>query len=34
MVCAQDFLAGEKVFEYFNDNDDLRSRHFCMRKSP
>ena len=33
MICGQDNLAGEKTFEYFQDNDDLRLRHFCQRKS-
>ena len=32
MVCGQDNLVGEKVFEYFRDNDDLRLRQFCRRK--
>ena len=29
MICVKDNFAGEKVFEYFQDNDDLRRRHFC-----
>ena len=32
MICVQDNFAGEKVFEYFQDNDDLRLRQFCRRK--
>ena len=32
MVCAQDFLAGEKVLEFFQDIDDLRLRQFFWRK--
>ena len=31
--CGQDNFAGEKVFEYFQDIDDLRLRQFCRRKS-
>ena len=33
MICGQDNLAGEKVFEYFRDNDDLRLRQLCRGKS-
>ena len=33
MICGEDNFASEKVFEYFQDNDDLRLRHFCRRKS-
>ena len=33
MICGQDNLAGEKVFEYFWDSDDLRLRQFCRRKN-
>ena len=33
MICDQDNLAGEKVFEYFRDCDDLRLRQFCRRKN-
>ena len=32
MICGLDKIAGEKVFEYFQDNDDLRLRQFCPRK--
>ena len=32
MNCIQDKFAVEKVFEYFQDNDDLRLRQFCGRK--
>ena len=31
--CGWDILAGEKVFEYFQDTDDLRLRQFCRRNS-
>ena len=33
MICGQDNFAGEKVFEFFQDNHDLRRRQFCRRKS-
>ena len=33
MVCGQDNLAGEKVFEYFRDNDDMCLRQICRRKN-
>ena len=33
MICVEDIFAGEKVFEYFQDNDDLRLRQFCQRES-
>ena len=33
MICGQDNLAGEKVFENFRDSDDLRLRQFCRRKN-
>ena len=33
MICVEDNLAGEKVFEFFQDNDDLRRRQLCKRKS-
>ena len=33
MICGQDNFAGEKVFECFQDNDDLRLRNFCRGKS-
>ena len=32
MMCVEDNFAGEKVFELFQDNDDLRLRQFCKRK--
>ena len=32
MICVEDNFAGEKVFECFHDNDDLRLRQFCRRK--
>ena len=32
MICAQDNFAGEKVFECFQDNDDLHLRQFCRKK--
>ena len=32
MICVEDNFAGEKVFEYFQDNDVLRLRQFCKRK--
>ena len=32
MICVEDNFAGEKVFEYFQDNDDLRLWNFCRRK--
>ena len=33
MICGEDNFAGEKVFEYYQDNDDLRLRQFCRQKS-
>ena len=33
MICGGDKFAGEEVFEYFQDNDDLDLRQFCRRKS-
>ena len=33
MICVQDNLAGGKVFEYFQDNDDLRRTQFCRGES-
>ena len=33
MICGQDKNASEKVFEYFQDNGDLRRRQFCRRES-
>ena len=32
MICVEDNFAGEKVFEFFQDTDDLRLRQFCRRK--
>ena len=32
MICVYDNFAGEIVFEYFQDDDDLRLRQFCKRK--
>ena len=32
MICVEDNFPGEKVFEHFQDNDDLRLRKFCRRK--
>ena len=32
MICVEDNFAGEKVFEYFQHNDDLRIRQYCRRK--
>ena len=33
MIRIQDKFAGKKVFEYFQDKDELRLRQFCSRKS-
>ena len=33
MIWIENKFAGEKVFECFQDNDDLRLRHFCSGKS-
>ena len=33
MICVKDKFAGEEVFEVFQDNDDLRRRQLCRRKS-
>ena len=33
MICVEDVFAGEKVFEFFQDNGDLRRREFCRRKN-
>ena len=33
MICVEDKFPGEKIFEYFQDNDDLELRQFCRRKS-
>ena len=32
MICVEDNFAGEKVFEYFQDKDDLQIRHFAGEK--
>ena len=32
MSCVEDSFAGEKILECFQDNDDLRIRHFCKQK--
>ena len=32
MICGLDNFAGEKIFEYFRDNGDLRLRQFCRRE--
>ena len=33
MIWIYDSFAGEKVFEFFQDNEDLQLRHFCKQKS-
>ena len=33
MICVEDNFAGEKVFEYFQDNDGLHPRQYCRGKS-
>ena len=33
MIGVEDNFAGEKVFEYFQDNDDLCLRHFCRQRT-
>ena len=33
MTCVEDNFAGEKVFEDFQDNDDLRLRQFFRRRT-
>ena len=33
MVFGYDNIAGEEVFEYFQENDDLRLRQSCRRKN-
>ena len=33
MICGKDNSTGEKVFEFFQDIDDLRLRRICRRKS-
>ena len=32
MICVEDNFAGGKVFECFQDKDDLRLRQFCSQK--
>ena len=32
MICGLDNFAGEKKFEFFQDNDDLRPRQFAREK--
>ena len=32
MICVEDNFAGEKVFDFIQDKDDLRLRKFCRRK--
>ena len=33
MICGSDNFAVEKVFEKFQDKDELRLRQFCRRKN-
>ena len=33
VICVEDDFAGEKMFEQFQENDDLRLRQFCRQKS-
>ena len=33
MICVEDNFAGEKVFEFFQDKDDLQIRQICWRKT-
>ena len=33
MICVEENFAVEKVFENFQDNDELGLRQFCRRKS-
>ena len=33
MIGVEDNFAGEKVFEYFQDNDDLRLRQIAGKKN-
>ena len=33
MICGEDSFAGKKVFEFFQDIDDLRLRQFRRPKS-
>ena len=32
MICVEKNFAAEKVFECFQDKDDLRLRQFCRRE--
>ena len=32
MICVEDIFASEKVFEYYQDEDDLRLRYFAGEK--
>ena len=32
MICVYDIFAGKKLFEYFQDNDDLHLRQFAGEK--
>ena len=32
MICVYDIFAGNKLFEYFQDNDDLHLRQFAGEK--
>ena len=33
MICVEENFAVEKVFENFQDNDELGLRQFCRRKN-
>ena len=33
MICGSESFAGGKLFEYFQDNDDLRLRQFSGEKA-
>ena len=33
MICGYDNFTSEEVIEFFQDNDDLRRRQLCKRKS-
>ena len=33
MICGYDNFTSEKVFEYFQDNDELQLRQFRRRKN-
>ena len=32
MICVQDNFAGEELFEYFQENDDLQLRQIAHKK--